>query len=361
MSFVESIQRAFPAPPYLAMSGAGIDISAGSVKLVVLSMKGGTPELTAYQKIDLADGVIVNGDIEKPEAIIETLRALRLRERVHFTHASLLERKSYLYQTLVPKVEKDLRAAVEFSLEEEVPIPPSETVFDYEVVREVEGGTIVAVTAYAKRIVESYRDVFKKAGIVLRSLEVESQATARAVLNEEDRECTVMLVDFGKETTRIAVLDRGAVSFTATVDVGGDSLTSAIMKHLGISEEEAEKVKNDKGFLEGEENQELFSALMSTVSVFRDELKKHVVYWNTPNKEISRKPLDKIIIVGGNSNMKGLPEYLSRSLELPVIIGNVWGNAFSLDEYVPSMAFNESLQYATAVGLAIRSHYKKPW
>lgn len=361
MSFVTRMQHAFPPPSYLAMYGAGIDISTGSVKSVVLARKGGVPELVSYEKIDLSEGVVVNGDIEKPDALIETLRALRLRNHIHFAHASLLERKSYLYQTLVPKVEKDLRAAVEFSLEGNVPIPPSETAFDFKVVRQVEEGTIVSVTAYAKRIVEAYQDVFKKAGITLRSIEVESQATARAVLATEDMNCAVMLIDFGKRTTRIAIIDSGAVSFTATIDVGGDSLTSAVMKHMKVGEEEAEKIKNKQGFLEGGENTGLHEALMSTVSVFRDELQKHILFWNSPDPDLPRRPLDKAVIVGGNANVKGLPEFLSRSLELPFTTGDVWRNIFSLDEYVPHMPFNESLQYATAVGLAARSFSKTPW
>lgn len=356
-SITQRIARSFPAPEYLAMNGAGIDISSSSVKAVTLSPGGTIAKLDAHHKMDLEEGVIFEGDIEKPDNLVEVLRTLRLRERIHFAHASLLERKSYLYQIIVPKEAKDLRAAVEFSLEGHVPIPPNEVVFDYEVVRKVDAGVVISVAAYAKRIVESYRDVFKKAGITLRSLEVESQAAARAVLSGDDASKTILLVDFGKKTTRIAVADCGVTSFSATVDVGGDTMTSAIMKHFSVSIEEAEKIKNEQGFLEGGDKKELYEALMLTVSVLRDELARHISYWNTSDDDaVPRRVVQEVRIVGGNANLKGLPEFLSRALDMPVIIGNPWSNAFSLDEYVPTMPANEALQYATPIGLALRSH-----
>lgn len=354
--FVENIARAFPTPNYLSMSGAGVDISPSSVKSVLLENRGGMLHLAAYHKMDLEEGVVFDGDIEMPEKMTEVLRALRKRARIHFAHVSLLEKKAYLYQTIVPAGTKDFRAAAEFSLEGNVPVPPGDVLFDFEIVRSVEAGTIIAVTAYAKRIVTTYSEVFQKAGITLRSLEVESQAAARAVLGKEHNNKTVLLVDFGKDTTRIAVADNRIVSFSATVDVGGDSMTSAIMKHAGLTAEEAEKIKNEQGFLEGGSNRELYEALMSTVSVLRDELLRHITYWNTSDDNLPRRPIERVVIMGGNANLKGLPEFLSRALGIPVIMGNPWANAFSLDRYIPPMPAHESIQYAATVGLALRSH-----
>lgn len=355
-SLMQRVTRAFPAPDYLAMNGSGIDISASSVKSITLASRGGTAVLASYHKMDLEEGVVFGGDIEAPEKMVEVLRTLRKRERIHFAHASLLEKKAYLYQTLVPSSTKDLRAAAEFSLEGNVPLSPEDIFFDFEVVREVEAGTVIAVTAYAKRIVTTYSDVFQKAGITLRSLEVESQAAARAVLGDEYRGRTVLMVDFGKDTSRIAVADNRVVSFSATVDVGGAAMTHAIMKHLGSTEEEAEKTKNEQGFLEGRENRELYEALMSTVSVLRDELVQHISFWNAGDESVPRRPIEAVIVMGGNANLKGLPEFLSRALDIPVVVGNPWANAFSLDRYIPPMPSNESLQYATTIGLALRSH-----
>ncbi|MFQ5540714.1 MAG: type IV pilus assembly protein PilM [Candidatus Paceibacteria bacterium] len=362
MHALTRVLDAFPPPSYLALSGAGIDIGTGSVKSVLFSMSGSECALESYRETELAEGVVVGGEIEQPDRMVEVLRSFRLREHVRFAHASLSERKAYLYQTLVPDVEQNLRTAVEFSLESHVPIPPEEALFDYEVVRRVASGTIVSVTAYARRVIELYQDVFRRAGITLRTLEIESQALGRAVVSKKDREQTIMVIDFGRKTTRVAILDHGVVGFTTTVDVGGETLTAAAMKHFGVSAEEAEKIKNERGFLEGAGNRELYETLMTTISVLRDEVARHITYWNSSGEdEVPRKPVATIILVGGNANLKGLPEYLARAFDIPVRVGSVWENAFHLDEAVPPMPYQESLEYATVVGLALRSCKNEPW
>lgn len=354
--------RAVPPPSYLSMNGAGIDIGVGSVKSVIFAERHGLCEVGSYYNSELADGVIVDGDIEKPDNLVEVLRSLRLREHVRFAHASLPEKKAYLYQAPIPSVEKSLRSAVEFSLESHVPIPPNDVVFDFNVVRKTEEGVVVSVSAYAKRVVEMYQNVFVRAGIVLRSLEIESQAIGRAVLTPPHRGSTIMIVDFGRKTTRIAIFDNGAVGFTSTIDVGGETLTSAAMKYFAVSAEEAETIKNEKGFLEGSKNRELYEALMITVSVLKDEIARHIAYWETsPEEGITRKPVEQLILVGGNANLKGLPEYLSRALGFPVRVGNPWANAFSLDEYIPPMTQQQSLEYTATIGLALRSCGNQSW
>jgi len=354
--------HALPPPPYVAMAGAGIDIGTGSVKSASFAVRDASCVLQSYREAELGEGVVVNGDIEQPDKMVEVLRSFRLRERVHFAHASLSERKAYLYQIFIPSTEKNLRSAVEFSLESHVPLPPEEVVFDFEVVRYVEAGVVVSVTAYAKRVVEIYQDVFTRAGITLRSLEIESQALGRSVITKDDMDHAVMVLDFGRKTTRIAIFDHGVVGFTATVDVGGETLTAAVMKHFNVSAEEAETIKNQKGFLEGSENRELYEALMTTISVLKDEVGKHVTYWDTTKEEdVVRKQVTSVILVGGNSNLKGLPEYLSRALGIHTRVGNVWANAFSLDEYIPALPYVNSLEYATTVGLALRSCKNTLW
>jgi len=40
-------------------------------------------------------------------------------------------------------------------------------------------------------------------------------------------------------------------------------------------------------------------------------------------------------------------------LQSKVEVGNVWRNTFSFEEYIPPILFDESLDYAAAVGLAL--------
>lgn len=349
-------------PKTLAWPAAGVDISSGSVKCMQFAESHGRLVVGRYAQVPLEQGVFVDGDIEKPDVVVDVLRSLRLKQHVHYAAASLSERKAYLYQILVPPDQKDLIEAVEFDLEAHVPLPPSETYFDYEVVRTSAAGTVVAVTAFARRVIDGYEKVFQAAGITLRSLETESHALVRAALSTKDRARVVMVVDMGKRSTRIAVADHGAVSYTATVDFGGDMLTTALMKRFSLEVAAAEQMKNVRGFLLGAENKDVVEAVASSISVLRDELTRHLAYWNNPAPEdVPRDPIERVVIAGGNANMLGLAEYLSGSLYLPVVVADVWQNVFSLDEYIPSMPMNESLEYAPAIGLAKKYALNSPW
>jgi type IV pilus assembly protein PilM len=362
MSVRGALLSVFPTPPHVAMLSGGIDISQGSVKCVLLSEHGDSVKLKAFAETALPEGVVVNGDIEQEDKLVDVLRSFRLRNGIHYASASLPEKKAYIYQTLIPRETKNLKSGVEFDFEAHVPLPPKEAIFDFEPVRRLESGTVVSVTAYAKRIVQEYQSVFEKAGITLRSLEVESQALARAVVGLSDRTKTVLMIDFGKHTTRIAIVQYGVVAFTATVDVGGDAMTQAVMKRMNVPEPEAEKIKNEKGFLMSPANKDLVEALMSTVSVVKDEVVKHMSYWNNPSSDdVPRKPIERAIICGGNANLRGFPEYLEGFLNVPVSIANVWSNALSFDTYVPHMQFSDSLEYATAIGLSLRGRSTQSW
>jgi Tfp pilus assembly PilM family ATPase len=134
------------------------------------------------------------------------------------------------------------------------------------------------------------------------------------------------------------------------------------MKHMNVPEAEAEQIKNEKGFLMSADNKDLVETLMSTVSVVKDELVKHLSYWNNPAEDdLPRQRIERAIVCGGNANLRGFPEYLEGFLNVPVSIGNVWTNAFSFDTYVPPMHFSESLEYATSIGLSLRGRSTKKW
>ena len=145
------------------------------------------------------------------------------------------------------------------------------------------------------------------------------------------------------------------VHFTSSVAIGGADITNAIAKHLSVSVEEAANIKKEHTVFKGKKNLDLFLLLMNAVSVLKDEVRKLSVYWNTHGDapgEIGKK-ISKIILCGHDSGLTGFAEYLSQVLQSKVEAGNVWRNAFSFEEYIPPILFDESLDYAAAVGLAL--------
>ena len=248
---------------------------------------------------------------------------------------------------------ENIKESIELSLEEYIPIPAIDTIFDYEILEENEKHVKVEVNAIQKNIIEDYISIFKNSSILVKSFELEAQAISRAVIKKGDMG-TYMIVDFGERRSGIFIVSRGIVVFTSTLDVGGVLLTNMISKSFKISFEEAEKMKKKYGLERNTGNSEIFPVILNSVSSLRDEIVKHYVYWHThKDEEVERPKIEKIILCGGDSNLIGLSEYLSVSTRNKVEMANTWINIADIEKNIPEMKFENSLSFACAIGLAL--------
>ena len=163
-----------------------------------------------------------------------------------------------------------------------------------------------------------------------------------------------MIVDFGKTRSGVGIVHNGTLMNTSTIDIGGSELSAALRRVVGdLSESELTKIKNTQGLIRGTDNPEVAESLINLISVTKDEIMARIEYWNNKEQTRTYKDFDSIILCGGSVNLKGLPEYLSESLQVKVVRADVWGNAFSLNNKIPPIGRRYSYGYATAIGLAL--------
>ncbi|MDR2399660.1 MAG: rod shape-determining protein [Endomicrobium sp.] len=154
-----------------------------------------------------------------------------------------------------------------------------------------------------------------------------------------------MIIDIGGGTTEVAVISLGGMVVAKSLEVAGDKMDEAIAQYfrrkynLSIGENTAESVKMSIGSvfpLEQEltmdvKGRDLLTGLPKTVSISSEEVRialvdpvrkiievvKNVLE-ETP-AELSADLVDRgIILSGGGSLVKGLPELISKETELPV-------------------------------------------
>jgi len=353
--FVDS----FPPPVFLQMFAAGLDISDRRVRFLEFKRSRNGIVVKRFGESKVAPGVIVSGKVKRPEELNKILTTFAKQHNLEFVRVSLPEERAYLVKMEVPDVPHDeLKNSIAFQLEEYVPVPAGEAVFDYQVIgksRTRNGYIDVAVSVMPQKDVEEYANLFKGTGLTPVSFEIEAQAIARSVVSDDNTD-TVMIVDFGRTRTGVAVVSSGAVRFTSTIDVGSNMVTSALEKHFSIDTKEAEKLKNEKGLTKKKEDEQFALAVMSTASILRDEINKLYIYWHTHRDGVDEaRNIKKIILSGGGSNLKGLTDYLSSSLRTSVEIANPWRNVNSFDNFIPSIPLNSALGYSSVIGLALRS------
>lgn len=354
-SFNRFLLNFFPPPEFLTEPSFGIDISDESIKYVELAVAKNSLKLGRYGEKIIPPGVVEAGKIQNPKKMEEILIALKKEEGIKSARVSLPEEQVYLFPLKLDKAGlKNIKEGIELALEEHIPISAEDAIFDYDLVEEDAQHLEIQVTAMQKTVIESYLSVFKNSGIKVKSFELEAQAISRSVIKKDDIG-TYMIVDFGKKRTGIFVVSKGIVMFTFTLDVGGVMLTNMIKKNFNITFEEADRMKQQYGLQRNTENQEIFPVLLNSVSVLRDEIVRHFLYWQTHKDEEGKNntPIKKIIFCGGDANLIGLSDYISVSMKTPVEMANVWVNILDTKNSVPEMSFKQALAFATALGLAL--------
>jgi cell division protein FtsA len=132
-------------------------------------------------------------------------------------------------------------------------IPQEYTVDKADGIRDPQGmiGTRLETEMYLVTIGSSpamnLRKAIERAGYKTRELVLEPLASALAVLTEEEKELGVVLVELGAGTTDLAVFHEGKIRHLGTLPYGGHTVTSDLVQGLGITQHDAEVLKDAYG------------------------------------------------------------------------------------------------------------------
>ncbi|MEK7508748.1 MAG: type IV pilus assembly protein PilM [Patescibacteria group bacterium] len=348
----------------------GLDFGDRSVKLVQLSKRGvglgkKRYKLNHASGFDLPPGLIVDGEIQRPEEVLRLLRHhLTSRhkglEKSPWVVTSLPETKTYVQ---LIKVKVDLEEGEKIDPQDVIDQVPSYLPFDLESVyldwqpvdcEEVCGKErSVLLAAVPKTIADSYTYLLNMAGLSPLSMEVEATAIARAVINRgkslkgEARG----ILDLGAARSSFIIYDHGVVQFSLSLPVSGQKITESISRSLKIDPVEAEKIKRECGLESKKCQGKTKKVLTETLDDLTDKIFQAINFYKLhfPDKN----PLTVIRTTGGGANMPALESYLSSKLKIKVRKANPWVNLFPVDK--PPMPPEESLRYATSIGLAMRA------
>lgn len=359
----DTLGRWFPTPLLIAPRTAGIDISDSSIKWLALLPEKGYFRVDMYGEEPLESGVVVNGAVANVDALMRTLKKVRKRlGDITCVHAALPEEGAYVFTMHIPSDTPRDQATrmIEFEFEGRVPLQPSAAVYDYDVIArfDKDEGEEIGVSAFPIELAENYQRAFEGAGLTLLSLELEARSIARAVLEHSKNAPITLLVDFGRARTGFALVKNGIPIFTSTAEIGGDAITRVLVGKLGLSAEDAEAFKNEHGLVAPEgEKSAAYEAMVGTISALSDEIARHFHYWDTRRNDKGERvtPVSRVVLVGGSSNMRGLADYIAGRVQAPTEVGNIWRHVSNFDTYIPPIGKHHSLQYATSIGLALRS------
>jgi len=350
----------------------GIDISDLSLKIVKLKKKGKYLSLSSFGEEKMPANIIKRGEIRDENTLAKVIKEALARVKgrkikTKYVIASLPEEKAFLQVIQLPKMPKeDLKSAVIYEAENYIPLSIEEVYLDSQVVQPMVDHLDhfdVLIAALPKKTIDPYVSVLKSAGLKPVALEIESLSIARALVKNEISPSPVFLVDFGATRTSFIIFSGYSLRFTSSIPVSSCNLTEAMAKALQLTFAKAEELKIKYGVKrdgKDEQSQKIFEILKSYLAELVAQIKKCLDYYQAhsghehlpPNGKI----VGKILLSGGGANLKGLPEFLSSELKIPVALANPWVNILpSPLKEVPQLPFEESLRYTTALGLALRA------
>lgn len=189
-------------------------------------------------------------------------------------------------------------------------------------------------------------------------------SAGEAVLSAEDRTAGCILLDFGGGTTNVGVFRGGSLCYSQCIPVGGQNYDHDLKHGLGVSFEEAQRIKKSygKAWIDPD-NEELEDFIdikfygrreydkIKRRRVFEimqprtEEILEHIVRALTSSGELP-KIAGGVIIVGGASQLRQLRTFLQKNLQRPVRSGLPTGIGHLLDEY-------RSPAYAVTLGLLL--------
>lgn len=193
-------------------------------------------------------------------------------------------------------------------------------------------GARMAVISCIPQIKRMLRRVLnERLGLTINGYIVRPLAEAAMALTDDERRLGCLFVDFGAETTTVAIYKNGAPVYLATLPMGSRNITLDLTA-LNYIEERAEEIKRKSGNAipqeglhykgaDGIDYTEVNNYVHARAAEIVQNILAQIEYAGLKSSEL---PGD-IIIVGGGARLRGFNELLAKQSKMKVRVGSVQG------------------------------------
>jgi len=317
----------------------GVDIGTFSIKVVEVSLNKKKYNLENYGEILAAS---IGGHsfraFDKSSLLLsisqisQAIKALLEEAEIKTKKAvfSLPDFSTFFTNfSLPPMSNKELTQAVEFEAKRYVPVPLKDLILDWKIVNEGrdkngEEKLDIVLAAVPRTIVEQYKEIAKRAGLDLISLEAEMFGLVNIYKDEKE---PVAVLDIGSQSTTVNIIDNSILKFSYSFDVAGNQFTKELSQVLDVDIVKAEENKVKHGISE-EENEKVFNgkSTKEILSHYIDRIvNESVIVFNNFEKSNGRQ-ISKVFLVGGSSLLPGLMTYFEEKTRKRTEIGNPFKN-----------------------------------
>jgi len=330
----------------------GIDVGAGSIKVVRIARGGKRPKLLSAALVEFP------ADPAKAVSVSSELQRLQTGKKIGSGNiVSLMPGRHLTIRSLtLPKMPLgELHEAVRWEAKRHISYPIDAAQIEFLIVGEKQEGVVekydlVMVASEREKVMEQLMP-FREAKIKMSAMDANALSLRNVLRCREIPDASnTLVVDLGAAKTEINIFKGYALRFSRCVESGGLDMTRAIADMLAISLQEAEEMKRGL-HVPGQAGQDkALVAIQSRIDGLLMEIRRSVEYYKTAFRE---KSVEGMILCGGVSLMQGLKDHFAQSLEGTVELdrpfdGLTCGNSL-LDEFGPAAP-----RFSAAIGLALR-------
>lgn len=340
----------------------GLQLNGNTVKCLELGKESGGVAVKGSVYQTLPKNIMVNDSIIAKEALSKIISdAIKKPTFGKFTTkrvaVSLPETRCFVRVMQLPLMsDEEVDHAVAFEAEAYIPIPIDQVYFDWQIVRKRPDGLDVVIFASPKDLVDIIIKVVDGSGLHLVAIETESKSLERALMSSVVRE-TALIVDFDAVRTNLVMVDNGIVQFTSSIPIAGNTFTEQISKQMGVTLQEAEKIKKEVGVASTPEHPSIQTILSPLLHNLSAEIQNIIQY----HYDHSGDHIQKLILSGGGAKMKSLPEFLAKELKqldgTKIEVASPWNNLSPVQGLEMTFGAYDMLDFIVPLGLSMRSLY----
>jgi type IV pilus assembly protein PilM len=349
----------------------GVDVGSSSVKAVELKEKRGRYELVNLALNNLARDAIVNGVIMDAGSLSSTVRKMFEENNISTPNvAASVSGQSVVVKraTITAGSEEELEQAIQQEVMHNVQLDLANANLSYYVLGAMQEKDSldwradryrgarqldVLLLAAQRDSLQHHTDLFMQANRNLVVVDVDAFAVQNAfeLSYEPPPDLTVALLNIGASIMNVNITRGGVPLFTRDASIGGNQYTAVLQKELGLTLEEAEKLKMGIEVTRVGSEAEL-PHLRSVSQGLLAEVQDAFYEFHQTMQE----PIQAIYLAGGTARVRGLADLLQAELKARVEIidpfRKIYCNPGKFDkDFVATLA----PRMTVAVGLALRS------
>ena len=366
------------APAFFKTPAVGLDIDRGAIKAVQVSRSSGSYALQHVGYRRLPPGAVSEGEVADHDLLSYEIKEFWASHsfKGKAVYLGVANQKVVVRLLDFPRMSpEDLKSAIVFEAQDQIPMPIDEAVLDYVVLGPQEEESDldrILIVAAQRDMISRYSSAVREAGLKAEGVDVKALSLLRSTLPVSlfDDEGAILLLDIGAEITSLVVSQSGTPTLTRFIPGGSGYLAEAVAEAASLSEEEAERqLMNPKvrigaepeGEIEGAEEDgddfdpalvyDIRHGLEDAVQALAEDVQRSVEYhYSQPGS----REVTQVFVSGEGALVNGLDAYLGDLLGVATHRGTPLSKLASNKSNVP----DEQLRVmepvlAVALGLAL--------